>query len=59
MTQTTGQQRFLGASGLEVSALGVGTNKWGARRAKDDTQIFQAFQAALDGGLTLFDTAEV
>lgn len=59
MTQTTGQQRFLGASGLEVSALGVGTNKWGTRRAKYDTQIFQAFQAALDGGLTLFDTAEV
>lgn len=58
MTQT-GQQRFLGATGLEVSALGVGTNKWGIRRAKYDEQIFQAFQAALDAGLTFFDTAEV
>lgn len=58
MTQI-GQQRFLGATGLEVSALGVGTNKWGARRAKHGDQIFQAFQAALDAGLTLFDTAEI
>ncbi len=53
------QQRFLGATGLEVSALGVGTNKWGARRGKDDDQIFQVFQACLDAGLTLFDTAEI
>src|SRR5581483_7770701 len=58
MTQT-GQQRFLGATNLEVSALGVGTNKWGTRRATDDNLIFQAFQSALDAGLTLFDTAEV
>ena len=58
MTQT-GQQRFLGATSLEVSALGVGTNKWGARRAKDDDQIFQTFQSSLDAGLTFFDTAEV
>lgn len=55
----TGQQRLLGATGLEVSALGVGTNRWGARRGRDDEQTFQAFQASLDAGLTFFDTAEI
>lgn len=58
MTQTN-QQRVLGASGLEVSALGVGTNRWGVRRGQGDTAIVQTFQAALDAGLTFFDTAEV
>lgn len=53
------QQRVLGASGLEVSALGVGTNKWGIRRGKNQAEIIQTFQAALDAGLTFFDTAEV
>lgn len=58
MTQTS-HQRFLGATGLEVSALGVGTNQWGARRGKQNSEILQAFQTSLDAGLTLFDTAEV
>ena len=53
------QQRVLGASGMEVSALGVGTNRWGAKRGQDDARIFQTFQAALDAGLTFFDTAEI
>lgn len=53
------QQRVLGASGLEVSALGVGTNKWGIRRRKNQAEITQTFRAALDAGLTFFDTAEV
>ena len=55
----TYQQRVLGASGLEVSALGVGTNRWGDKRGKDEASIFQTFQAALDAGLTFFDTAEI
>lgn len=58
MTQTN-QQRMLGATGLEVSALGIGTNRWGVRRGKDDAGIFQTFQAALDAGLMFFDTAEI
>lgn len=58
MTQRN-QQRVLGASGLEVSALGLGTNRWGLRRGKDDSNVFQTFQAALDAGLTFFDTAEI
>ncbi|HEX7737377.1 MAG TPA: aldo/keto reductase [Ktedonobacteraceae bacterium] len=58
MTQTD-QQRVLGASGLEVSALGLGTNRWGARRGQGDASIVQTFREALDAGLTFFDTAEV
>lgn len=53
------QQRVLGASGLEVSALGIGTNRWGIRRGKNRADVAQTFQAALDAGLTFFDTAEV
>lgn len=53
------RQRPLGASGLEVSALGVGTNQWGDRRAKNNDAVLQTFQAALDAGMSFFDTAEV
>ncbi len=53
------QLRPLGASGLEVSALGVGTNRWSTKHARDDASLFQTFQAALDAGLTFFDTAEI
>lgn len=50
------QQRLLGATGLEVSALGMGTNRWSIR---EDTRLLPVFQAALDYGVTFFDTAEV
>lgn len=53
------QQRTLGSSGLTVSALGVGTNRWGGGRDKSNARVFQTFQAALDNGLNFFDTAEV
>ena len=53
------QQRVLGASGLEVSPLGLGTNRWGGKRGKDEASLYQTFQAALDTGLTFFDTAEI
>jgi aryl-alcohol dehydrogenase-like predicted oxidoreductase len=53
------RQRLLGTSGLEVSALGVGTNKWGASRGVSSDTVFQAFKASMDAGLTFFDTAEV
>jgi aryl-alcohol dehydrogenase-like predicted oxidoreductase len=55
----TNQRRVLGASGLEVSSLGLGTNRWSVRSGKDDGSIFQTFQAALDAGFTFFDTAEI
>lgn len=55
----TNQQRVLGASGLEVSALGLGTNRWSVKGDEGDASIFPTFQAALDAGLTFFDTAEI
>jgi len=50
--------RRLGASGLEVSALGVGTNRWG-RRGQPDSGPFAVLKASLDVGVSFFDTAEV
>jgi aryl-alcohol dehydrogenase-like predicted oxidoreductase len=49
--------RPLGRSGLDVPALGVGTNRWGRGRSAD--QLAPVFSAALDAGANLFDTAEV
>jgi Predicted oxidoreductases (related to aryl-alcohol dehydrogenases) len=51
------QYRALGATGIKVSPLGVGTNKW--RQGKNDETVFQAFQSLTDAGVNLFDTAEV
>ena len=53
-TQST---RLLGASGLSVSPLGVGTNRWAY--GKNDAQVLQVFQASLDAGVCFFDTAEL
>ena len=57
------EQRQLGASGLAVPALGIGTMSWGERligygktHTRDD--VFQAYRAYLDAGLNFFDTAE-
>lgn len=47
-------KRPLGKSGLEVSAVGVGTNAW-----RHGTSRLAAYQALLDGGVDFFDTAEV
>jgi len=49
--------RPLGRSGVDVPALGVGTNRWGRGRGAD--QLVPVFSAALDAGANLFDTAEV
>jgi aryl-alcohol dehydrogenase-like predicted oxidoreductase len=51
------QNRALGASGLVVSPLGVGTNKW--RHGTNDEAVSQTFTASLDAGISFFDTAEV
>jgi aryl-alcohol dehydrogenase-like predicted oxidoreductase len=50
--------RALGASGMRVPALGVGTNRWGLPTKGTDVLI-PVFSAALDAGSNLFDTAEV
>src|SRR3954449_3895301 len=53
--------RTLGASGLQVSALGLGcmgmSQSFGPRPPRDEMIVF--LRAAVDRGVTLFDTAEV
>lgn len=48
--------RPLGSSGLMVSSVGVGCNAFGART--DAVQVQAIVDAALDAGITLFDTAD-
>ena len=48
--------RVLGASGLEVSIVGLGCNNFGRRC--DAGQTRAVVEAALDAGITLFDTAD-
>jgi len=51
------EQRRLGNSGLQVSAVGIGCNNFGGRI--DATATRAVVDAALDHGITLFDTADV
>jgi aryl-alcohol dehydrogenase-like predicted oxidoreductase len=51
------QSRSLGATGITVPPLGVGTNKW--VYGKNDQAVFEAFQASLDAGMNFLDTAEM
>ena len=48
----------LGSSGLQVSPLGVGTNNWGSLH-EADPNLRPVFEAAIEAGINLFDTAEV
>ncbi|WP_229054178.1 aldo/keto reductase [Aeromicrobium sp. Leaf350] len=47
----------LGHSGITVSAVGIGSNAFGARVDADGTRA--VVDAALDAGVTFFDTADV
>ncbi|MFD5160652.1 aldo/keto reductase [Streptomyces hawaiiensis] len=49
--------RRLGARGPAVSAVGVGGNNFGSRLDEDGTKA--VVHAALDAGITLFDTADM
>jgi len=49
--------RALGTSGLTVSPLGVGTNRW--NYGKNDISVLQTFQASVEVGVYFFDTAEM
>lgn len=55
----------LGNHGPQVTPLGVGTWSWGDRlfwdygTGYDEDQVREAFQASVEAGITLFDTAEV
>ena len=51
------EMRNLGASGLRVSAIGLGCNNFGARIDLAATRA--VIHEAVDAGITLFDTADV
>ena len=55
------QKRYLGKSGLEVSALGFGCMglSHGYGPATDHRQAVELIRAAVERGVTFFDTAEV
>src|SRR5882762_7062719 len=57
----TMQKRKLGKSNLEVSALGFGCMgmSWSYGPAKDKQEMISLLHAAVDRGVTFFDTAEV
>jgi aryl-alcohol dehydrogenase-like predicted oxidoreductase len=49
--------RSLGSSGLQVSVVGLGCNNFGRRLDVNGTRA--VVEAALDAGITLFDTADI
>src|SRR5579872_7609827 len=49
--------RPLGRTGIAVSALGTGTNRW--RQGDNDAAVAETYKALLDGGADFIDTAEV
>lgn len=49
--------RTLGKSGLKVSVVGLGCNNFGGRLDRESS--LQVVRAAVDHGITLFDTADV
>jgi aryl-alcohol dehydrogenase-like predicted oxidoreductase len=55
------QKRKLGTSGLEVSAIGLGCMgmSFGYGAAKDKQEMIPVIRAAVERGVTFFDTAEV
>ncbi|ELD3849052.1 aldo/keto reductase [Salmonella enterica] len=55
------QKRYLGQSGIEVSALGLGCMglSHGYGPATDTRQAIELIRAAVERGVTFFDTAEV
>ncbi|WP_344742073.1 aldo/keto reductase [Microlunatus spumicola] len=57
MTDQQMTYRQLGTSGLTVSVVGIGCNNFGARMADED--VPGVVDAAIDAGVTLFDTADI
>ena len=55
------EHRKLGSGGLEVSALGLGCMgmSWSYGPPKDKQEMISLIHAAVDRGVTFFDTAEV
>lgn len=65
ISSTAPETVSLGKNGPKVTPLGVGTWSWGDRlfwdygKEYDQNQVQEAFQASVEAGITLFDTAEV
>jgi aryl-alcohol dehydrogenase-like predicted oxidoreductase len=57
MGQAFGPRR-LGASGIVVSAIGVGTNRWGGQGVAP-SELAATYTTSLDAGIFFFDSAEV
>ena len=55
------QKRILGNCNLEVSAIGLGCMgmSWSYGSPKDRTEMIALLRAAVDRGITFFDSAEV
>jgi aryl-alcohol dehydrogenase-like predicted oxidoreductase len=55
------KNRILGSSGLQVSALGLGCMgmSWSYGEAKDKKEMISLIRAAVEQGVSFFDTAEV
>jgi aryl-alcohol dehydrogenase-like predicted oxidoreductase len=51
--------RNLGASGLTVSVVGLGGNNFGFGAGLDESQTRDVVEAALEEGVTFFDTADI
>ncbi|WP_071516402.1 aldo/keto reductase [Geitlerinema sp. PCC 9228] len=64
-TSTVPSTVSLGNNGPQVTPLGVGTWSWGDTlfwdygKEYNENQVREAFQASVEAGITLFDTAEV
>jgi aryl-alcohol dehydrogenase-like predicted oxidoreductase len=54
---TTMQMRRLGDSGLKISEVGLGCNNFGMKIDQQQTQA--VVDAAIEAGITLFDTADI
>jgi aryl-alcohol dehydrogenase-like predicted oxidoreductase len=57
------ERRRLGGSGMDVPAMGIGTDSWGEKllgygKRYGPEDLYQAYRACLDAGLNFFDTAE-
>jgi aryl-alcohol dehydrogenase-like predicted oxidoreductase len=52
-----GSKRPLGKTGLSVSSIGVGTNRWS--KGKNDGAVAETWRALIDSGVDFIDTAEI
>ena len=51
------QYRALDTSGIKVSPLGVGTNRW--EQGTNDEVVYEMYRSLVDAGVNFFDSAEI